>query len=305
MDVESRVDATSTRVLRSAVGDAGRPAITRLLSPSHLVWHRCTKPAAGKKTEKVESSGNGDLIESLLANEAARKAKEKKREEETEAMMVKIRELQGKSMEVLKKVLKSKGAEVEGKKKDELAKSLFDITLQEEAVNARTSELKEMGLKDLKAIVSGKAIECGASKDSMVNAVLAHEAKCREEVKAFDARADEVVTRKREELGGKTLSELKDLCSEKSLAVGGGMDDKIARLLEDARSDGEIDAGVSAVLFHQRRSELASMEKPVLATLCGKLGVCPYVKEVMVERVLAYEDECGTVAEPPSKKRRK
>merc|ERR1712048_140908 len=99
----------------------------------------------------------------------------------------------GKSLEDLKKVLKKKGAEVEGKKKEELAKTLFDITLQEEAVNARTSELKNMDLKDLKAIVSEKAIECGASKGGMVNAVLDHEAKCREEMKAFDAKAEEVV----------------------------------------------------------------------------------------------------------------
>merc|ERR1712066_167737 len=266
---------------------------------------RFARPSTEKKKEKVESSEKIDLIESLLASEASRKANEKKREEEEEAMMAKMKEIRGKPLEDLKKVLKKKGAEAEGKKKDELAKTLFDMTLQEEAVNARTSELKNMDLKNLKAIVLEKAIECGASRGSMVNAVLDHEAKCREEMKAFDAKAAEVVTRKKEELEGKTLSELKDLCSEKNLAVGGGKDDKIARLLEEARADGEIDAGVSAVLFQQRKSELISSEKSLLATLCEKMEVCPYVKEVMIERVLAHEDECGTVAEPPSKKRRK
>uniref|UniRef100_A0A7S0BA90 Pseudouridine synthase RsuA/RluA-like domain-containing protein n=1 Tax=Pyrodinium bahamense TaxID=73915 RepID=A0A7S0BA90_9DINO len=36
LDVDARVDATSTRVLRSAVGDLGRPASSRLLAPAHL-----------------------------------------------------------------------------------------------------------------------------------------------------------------------------------------------------------------------------------------------------------------------------
>merc|ERR1712061_80192 len=43
IDVEARVDATSTHVLRSAVADTGRPAKTRLLSPSYLLWRHCSE----------------------------------------------------------------------------------------------------------------------------------------------------------------------------------------------------------------------------------------------------------------------
>mmetsp|Transcript_41601 Transcript_41601/g.129421 ORF Transcript_41601/g.129421 Transcript_41601/m.129421 type:complete len:360 (-) Transcript_41601:53-1132(-) len=36
LEIDARVDATSTRVLRSAVGDTGRPASSRLRTPAHL-----------------------------------------------------------------------------------------------------------------------------------------------------------------------------------------------------------------------------------------------------------------------------
>merc|ERR1712048_784643 len=151
---------------------------------------------------------------------------------------------------------------------------------------------------------SESALECGSSKEKMVLAVLEHEAKSREDAKAFDKKADEVIAQKKGQLDGKTATELKDLCSAKSLAVGGGKEDKIARLLEQARADGEVDDAVSALMFCQRKDELCGMEKQDLLTLCGKVGADPCVKEVMIERLMSFEDENGVV-EPPAKKARK
>merc|ERR1712046_194249 len=116
----------------------------------------------------------------------------------------------------------------------------------------------------------------------MIAAILEYEAKVRQELQAFDAKAGEVVAKKKEELEILSASQLKDLCAEKSLAVGGDKSEKIARLLEHCRTDGEIDASVSATLFKQRKSELLSMEKSVLLALCDKVGLDPYVKEVLI-----------------------
>merc|ERR1712151_139968 len=186
----------------------------------------------------------------------------------------------------------------------ELVGAVYAIIKQEEEANSRKAELKAMSISDLKALVSERALECGNSKEKMVAAVLEHEAKCREDAKAFDKKADEVIVQKREELDSKTATELKDLCSAKGLAVGGGKEDKIARLLEQTRADGEVDAAISALMFGQRKDELRAMEKQDLLTLCAKANADPCVKEVMIERIMSFEDENGVV-EPPAKKSRK
>merc|ERR1711972_1274377 len=214
-----------------------------------------------------------------------------------------IAELKAKSVEELKKLLRKSGAEVEGKK-ETLVEALIAISKQEEELNARKAELKAMAISDLKALVSERALECGSSKEKLIAAVLEHEAKSREDSKAFDKKADEVIAQKKVQLDGKTATELKDLCSAKSLAVGGGKEDKIARLLEQARADGEVDDAVSALMFCQRKDELRAMERQDLLNLCGKVGADPCVKEGMIERVMSFEDENGVV-EPPAKKSRK
>jgi hypothetical protein len=46
------------------------------------------------------------------------------------------------------------------------------------------------------------------------------------------------------------------------------------------------------------------MNREALLKLCGQYSVDPFVKEIMVERVLSHEDENGVV-EPASKRARK
>merc|ERR1712187_273297 len=182
--------------------------------------------------------------------------------------------------------------DVEGNK-EALVEAVYAISKQEEEANSRKAELKAMSISGLNALVSERALECGNSKQKMVTAVLEHEAKCRKEAKAFDKKADALIVQKREELEGKTATELKDLCSAKSLVVGGGKEDKITRLLEQARADGEVDAAISALMFGLRKDELRAMEKQNLLTLCAKVGADPCVKEVMIECIVSFEDDNG------------
>merc|ERR1719408_923658 len=126
----------------------------------------------------------------------------------------------------------------------------------------------------------------------MIKALLAHEAKCRENLKAFESKIGEAVS------------------EAKGLPVGGGKDDRIERLVEEAKKDGDLDKIVSVNLRNKRKEELMSMEKPTIVQLCEKTGVDATVKDVMVERILAQESEGGAViamsnAEaPPAKKAR-
>merc|ERR1719172_396828 len=140
--------------------------------------------------------------------------------------------------------------------------------------------------------------------------MLAYEAKCRENTKAFEAKVAEAADQKKEELDNKTNAALKDLCVAKGLAVGGGKDDRIERLVEEAKKEGELDKIVSVNLRNKRKEELMSMEKLAVVQLCDKTGVTATVKDVMVERILAQESEgganiaMGNDEAPPIKKAR-
>merc|ERR1712070_992113 len=212
------------------------------------------------------------------------------------------------SIDDLKKRLVKKGLEAGGKKED-MVEVLFLAAVQEEVVAARQAELKSKSLQDLKEITSRHGMESG-TKEHMVKALLAHEAKSRENLKAFESKIGEAVSGFKGQLDTKTNAALKDLCAAKGLAVGGGKDDRIDRLVEEAKKDGELDKIVSASLRNKRKEELMSMEKPAVVQLCEKAGVDPAVKDIMVERILAQESEGGAaiamtnVEAPPNKKAR-
>jgi len=59
----------------------------------------------------------------------------------------------------------------------------------------------------------------------------------------------------------------------------------------------------------KRKVELMSMDKPAVVKLCETAGVDPVVKDIMVERIMSQESECGaaivmTDVEPAAKRTR-
>merc|ERR1719453_145762 len=230
------------------------------------------------------------------------------RSQQEEKALQKRKEIKAMSIEDLKKRLTKKGLEAGGKKED-MVEVLFLAAVQEEALASRQSELKSKSLQDLKEILLRHGMESG-TKEHMIKALLAHEAKCRENLKAFESKIGEAVSDFKGQLDTKTNAALKDLCAAKGLAVGGGKDDRIERLVEEAKKDGELDKIVSANLRNKRKEELMSMEKSAIVQLCEKAGVDPTVKDIMVERILAQESEGGAVIAmanadaPPTKKAR-
>jgi len=140
----------------------------------------------------------------------------------------------------------------------------------------------------------------------MVTTLLDHDAKLRKDLQAFNSKVGEIVAKKTEEFEDLTNPELKELCSEKGLALGGGKDERIARLVEQfAEAGGEIDAAVASLICENRKQDLLKMDKPNLLSLCAATGADPCVKRVMIERILSYEDEVGPVDEPAAKRARK
>merc|ERR1711933_320497 len=133
-------------------------------------------------------------------------------------------------------------------------------------------------LQELKELLSRHGLDTG-SKDQMIKMLLVYEAKCRENLKAFEAKIGVAVNQKKADLDTKTNGALKEMCTSKGLPVGGGKDDRIERLVEEAVKDGELDKVVSMDLRCKRKQELMSMDKSSVLTLCEKTGVDPALKD--------------------------
>merc|ERR1740130_1738028 len=103
----------------------------------------------------------------------------------------------------------------------------------------------------------------------MIKTMIAHEAKCCEDLKAFEIKVDEVVNKKKQP-ETQTNAALKDLCVAKGLAVVGGKEGRIERLVEEIRKDVEIDRAVAMNIRMKRKDELMSMDKATVLKLCEK-----------------------------------
>jgi len=245
-----------------------------------------TEEAPAAKTEQKV-----DMVDALLANEAQRKKEVEAKLQQEEVATQKIKELKSLSIEDLKKKLTKKGLEANGKKEDML-RALFLVGVKEEAAATRKAQLGSKSLPELKELLSRHGLETG-SKEQMIKTVLAHEEKCRKDLEAFESKVLEAVALKKQQLETMTNAALKDECVAKGLAVGGGKEERIERLVEEIKvsQQGELDKVVSRDIRNKRKEELMAMEKTVVLKLCEERSVDPMVKGIMVERIVSRESE--------------
>merc|ERR1711865_711658 len=194
-----------------------------------------------------------------------------------------------------------KGVEASGKR-EEMLKAAFALSLQEEAAVARRGVLKAMGKDELKELLTSKDLEPSSKKEENVEMLVKYEVKLQEDLQAHALKVDEVAAKKQQELEAKSSDKIKDLCVSKGLKVGSGKEDRIERLVEQAEKEGEFDKIIAKAARAARREELCTMEKPVLLKHCERLGIDPLVKEVLVDRLISYEEQ-GSL-EPATKKAR-
>merc|ERR1719199_1362578 len=193
-------------------------------------------------------------------------------------------------------------------KRDDMIESLLIALMREDAVAARKVDLQSKSTQELKEIVLLNGLESG-SKEQMVKAMLAYEAKCHEDLKAFETKVDELAAQKETELEAKSIGYLKDLCASKGLPVKGDKEERIDLILEQAKQDGEFDRVVSTNVRNKRKAELMSLEKSAVLKICEGIGVDPFVKGIMVERIISHETEAAEAIvaedeEPLAKKAR-
>jgi len=265
---------------------------------------RFSRPKVEKEAEGPAPGEKTDMVDAILAQESNRKKEMELKKQQEDAATSKRKELKAMSVEELKKSLVKKGV-VESKaatgKKEEMVEALLAAIEQEDRVAARRLELKGLGTEGLKKLLVSKKLEVGKVSD-MIETLIAHEAKIVQKCHEYGLKVVELAAKKAEELDAKTGAELKDLCSEKGLQVGGSKEERIERLVEEAKKDGEIDKMVIALARDERKVALFAMDAPSLAKLCDSVGADPLVKEIMVERILDHESEEST--EPAAKKAR-
>jgi len=264
------------------------------------------RPALAPEREAPKAEEKVDMVEALLANEAERKKEQELKSQQEDAAAQKIKELKAMSLDDLKKRLTKKGLEASGKK-EEMIRALFLVGVQEDAAAKRKADLNSKSLQDLKELLSRNGLATG-SKDQMIKTMLAHEEKCREDLKAFEVKVGEVVAQKKEKLVTKSAADLKEMCAAKGLPVGGGKEERIERLAEELSKDRELDKIASMNIRMKRKEELMAMDKASVLKLCEQTGVDPLVKNIMVERIMTQDSE-GEAAivladEPPAKKAR-
>merc|ERR1712232_880401 len=243
---------------------------------------------SSEETSKPASKKD-DVIGALLASQASLKKEQELKQQEIDRAASKIKELNALSVEEVKKKLAKKGLKEATGKKDELVATLLKISLQEEADAARKTKMLAWSLPDLKTLIESNGLQVTGKKDQMVDAFFAHEASIRKELDAFEAKCSDVEAKKRVALQEKSAGELKQLCVDKDLKLGASKEDRIERLLEAARQDGEFDEGVALMACEARSGELLAWDKPSLLKLCEQTGADPLVKEIMVERILSHE----------------
>jgi len=266
------------------------------------------RPGLREPVKAEEEDKKADMIDALLANEALRKKERIVKEKQEADLLKKRKELKSMSVDELKKRCAKKHLETSGKRED-MIEALFIAVVQEDAAVARKSELQSKSTEELKALLVLNGLETG-SKDVMVKTLLAHEAKCREELKIFEAKVAELATQKKTQLETVPLAKLKTLCTDKGLPVGGDKEEKVDRILEESLKNLEFDKAVSMNIRNKRKDELMSMDKPAVLKLCEEEGVDPLVKDIIIERIMTHESEAGPAiaaddAEPASKRSRK
>merc|ERR1712217_146883 len=141
---------------------------------------------------------------------------------------------------------------------------------------------------DLRELALSKGLEKG-DKTSMIESLLEFEANARAEARAQEEKVKGVVDKMRADLVAKSNDDVKEICRAKALALGGSKTDRIDRLLDLAKKNGDVQKVLDKIALDARRAELLQMEKDGLFKLCQQMGVDPLLKEVMVERIALAE----------------
>merc|ERR1712139_378801 len=168
---------------------------------------------------------------------------------------------------------------------------------ERDLVAARTKELKSMAAGDLKELLSSHGLGTG-TKEVMIKALLKHEAKTRAAASAQKAKIRTVVVQKKQELESMSTAELNKACDSAGIIGLRSKEERVQRLLVQWQENDGVDKALAQIAEEERKQELHAMDGAKLQKMCTKMGVDPFVKEVMVERISKREYDTGCYSRP-------
>merc|ERR1719162_1204820 len=132
----------------------------------------------------------------------------------------------------------------------------------------------------------------------MISALASFEAKARAVVRQHESDIRGVVVSKKEELDALSVPELRDLCD--SMGIKGVLTKhaRIEQFLTLWQENKGVDKALARVAHDLREGQLCAMDRSSLRKFCDNLGVSPFVKDVMIERILRGETVAGRFSRP-------
>merc|ERR1719197_1003138 len=107
-----------------------------------------------------------------------------------------------------------------------------------------------------------------------------------------------VVVKKKQELESQSLSELGKLCESMGIKGLKSKEERVQRLLVHWQENDGVDKALSQIAHEERKQELVALDATKLQKLCSKIGVDPFVQEIMVDRISKRENEQGCYVRP-------
>merc|ERR1719502_2404481 len=132
----------------------------------------------------------------------------------------------------------------------------------------------------------------------MIKSLLKHEAKERAAAQEQKAKIRAVVVKKKQELESQSPSELSKVCESYGIKGLRSKEEKVQRLLVHWQEHDGVDKALAQIAQEEKEQELRALDTAKLQKLCSKMGVDPYVKEIMVERISKRENETGHYSRP-------
>jgi len=170
---------------------------------------------------------------------------------------------------------------------------------EEETTVARKKELKATSVDDLKTIASNKGLDIG-NKLVMVEMILTHEAQERANIREQKAQVRQVLVAKKEALEALGMPELRDACVSFGITGQLTKQARVEMVIKRWQEDDGVDKALSQIAYDKRRAGLELMPNSDLRSLCETVGINPFVKELVVERVVRAENKAGHFARPSS-----
>merc|ERR1719408_1232283 len=161
---------------------------------------------------------------------------------------------------------------------------------EKEFAATRAKELQSMYMDQLKELVTSTGLATG-KKEAMIKALIKHETKARAAAREQKAKIRAVVVKKKQELENSSTSELNKLCDSLGLKGVRSKEERVQRLLVHWQENDGVDKALAQIAQEERAQQLNAMDNNQLQKLCSKVGVDPFVKEVMVERISKHEYE--------------